>query len=340
MIRWGIIGCGDVTEKKSGPGFQKANGSTLVAVMRRSGEKARDYAERHGVPKWYDDADALINDPDVDAVSIATPPGTHLYYALKVCAAGKPAYVEKPLARNMTEAAHMVDAFEQAGVKLFAAYYRRALPRFVKTKELIEGGAIGTLTGVAYRYVSGADARIDPERLPWRLDAKESGGGLFMDLGCHTLDVIDFIAGPLSDVAGTAANATRRIDVENSVAMSFAVGGGIPGTAQWNFATIGSEDLIEFHGSRGRIALSTFGDEPVRLITEKGTETFELPNPVHVQQPLIQSIVDELLGRGICPSTGSSALRTAVVMDQVLAGYYGGRDDAFWERPETWSRRA
>src|SRR5277367_2165196 len=97
-IRWGILGCGDVTEIKSGPGFQKATGSKLVAVMRRNGKLAEDYARRHGVARWYDDVDALIHDPEVDAVYIATPPGVHLEMALKVAAADKPAYVEKPMA--------------------------------------------------------------------------------------------------------------------------------------------------------------------------------------------------------------------------------------------------
>ena len=109
-IRWGIIGCGDVCEVKSGPGFQKAANSALVAVMRRDGGKAADYAKRHGVPRWYDDAEALIGDPEVDAVYVATPPGSHLEYALRVAAAGKPCYVEKPMARTHAECRRMIGA--------------------------------------------------------------------------------------------------------------------------------------------------------------------------------------------------------------------------------------
>src|SRR3954454_8380540 len=143
QIGWGIIGCGDVTEVKSGPAFNQIENSRLVAVMRRDGEKARDYAARHGVPFWSGDADEVIHHPEVNAVYVATPPGSHLEYALKVCAAGKPAYVEKPMARNASECAAMVEAFEHAGLPLFVAYYRRALPRFLKVKELIESGRIG-----------------------------------------------------------------------------------------------------------------------------------------------------------------------------------------------------
>jgi predicted dehydrogenase len=89
-VRWGIIGVGNVTEAKSGPGFQQAERSELVAVMRRNGDLAADYARRHDVPRWYDDADELINDPEVDAVYVATPPDSHREYVVRVAQAGKP----------------------------------------------------------------------------------------------------------------------------------------------------------------------------------------------------------------------------------------------------------
>src|SRR5580704_17465581 len=149
-IRWGIIGCGDVTEVKSGPAFQKAAGSELVAVMRRDGAKARDYALRHSVPNWYTDADALIHDPQVNAVYVATPPGWHEHYAMKVLAAGKPCYMEKPMARNASEARRMTDAFLTKGVPLFVAYYRRALPRFLKVKQILASGVLGNLKNAFY----------------------------------------------------------------------------------------------------------------------------------------------------------------------------------------------
>jgi 1,5-anhydro-D-fructose reductase (1,5-anhydro-D-mannitol-forming) len=339
MIRWGIIGCGNVTEVKSGPALQKAASSSLVAVMRRNGERARDYAQRHGVPRWYDDADLLIHDPGVDVVYIATTPGSHLEYALKVCAAGKPAYVEKPMARNHAECRQMIAAFQQAGLPLFVAYYRRGLPRFLKVRELIEAGRIGRVTAVSCRYSSPSHQRTDPQNLPWRFVAEQSGGGLFLDLGSHTLDILDFILGPLEDVAGTAVNLAGVYEVEDGVAMQFRTAQGALGTGTWNFASAVREDIIEITGTDGRISLSTFGNEPVRLIVGEGSEEFDLPNPPHIQQPLIQSIVDELHGNGKCPSTGESAARTSAVMDAVLSGYYGGREDAFWQRPETWPGR-
>jgi 1,5-anhydro-D-fructose reductase (1,5-anhydro-D-mannitol-forming) len=200
-IRWGILGCGDVTEVKSGPALAQAEGSTLVAVMRRTPHLAEDYARRHGVPRWYASASELIHDPEVDAVYVATPPGAHEELALAVAAAGKPAYVEKPMARSHAECARMVDAFAAAGLPLFVAYYRRALPRFEQVRALLAEGRIGRPTSLVYRYVH---TRRRPPG-DWRLDPAVAGGGLFLDLGSHALDLFDWLLGPLGEVAGSAA---------------------------------------------------------------------------------------------------------------------------------------
>lgn len=339
VIRWGIIGCGDVTEVKSGPGFQQAQGSQLVAVMRRNGALAADYARRHGVPRWYDDARALVNDAEVDAVYVATPPGAHLDGARLAAAAGKPAYVEKPMARHAPECTAMIAAFAAARQKLFVAYYRRALPRFLKIKELLESGALGTLTGVGYRMSTPARVVSEPAKLPWRLDAGHAGGGLLLDVGSHTLDLLDFFCGPLGEVHGAAARLAGPGDVEDAVTMTFRTKDGVPGCAAWNFASHAKDELLELSGTAGRVSLSVFGNEPVRFESARGVEFFDLPNPTHIQQPMIQTVVDDLLGRGTCASTGESAQRTSVVMDRVLEAFYGGRDDAFWMRPHSWPGR-
>ena len=333
VVRWGIVGCGDVTEVKSGPGFQNADGSQLVAVMRRQATLAADYARRHGVPRWYDDAEALIRDPEVDAVYVATPPETHAHFALAVASAGKPAYVEKPMARHTPECDRMLAAFAQGGQKFFVAYYRRCLPRFVLLQELLAAGKLGRVTGVRYHWAAPAHRETGEA---WRLDAAQAGGGLFLDLGSHVLDLLDFLLGPLTDVAGTAAHLASSHPVEDNVAMSFRTESGALGTAHWNFASAIRDDMLEFRGTEGCLSLSVFGSEPVRLQTIAGAQLFDRPHPPHVQQPLIQTVVDDLLGRAASPSTGESARRTSQVMDRVLADYYGGRADEFWRRPETW----
>ena len=199
-IRWGILGCGDVTEVKSGPAFQKIEGSELAAVMRRDAEKARDYAQRHGVPKWYDDAERLIHDPDVDAVYVATPPSSHAEYVLKVAEAGKPVYVEKPMALHYQDCQRMIEVCHQAGIPLFVAYYRRRLPSFLKVKELIEAGNIGKVRVVTIAlYTPPEENECDPQNLHWHVLPEISGGGRFVDMGCHQLDFLDDVFGPISE---------------------------------------------------------------------------------------------------------------------------------------------
>jgi 1,5-anhydro-D-fructose reductase (1,5-anhydro-D-mannitol-forming) len=345
-IRWGILGCGDVCEVKSGPGFQQIEGSALTMVMRRTPMMAEEYATRHGVPNWTGHPDDLIEDPDVDAVYIATPPGSHMEYALKVCAAGKPCYVEKPMARSGAECDRMVKAFAEAGVPLFVAYYRRGLPRFLKAKELIDAGALGAIRTVNYRMQKAASPDHD---LGWRVQAEHAGGGLFLDLGSHTLDILDYLLGPLLNAAGEAHHAGSPYDVEDAVALRFTTEHGVQGTASWNFTGIDQKDLVPWAfdgvehadlititGEQGELLLSTFGNEPVRFKTNDREETFDLPNPKTIHQPLIQTIVDSLNGNGTCPSTGETAARTSHIMDAALQGYYGGRADDFWTRPDTW----
>jgi len=336
VIRWGIIGCGDVTEVKSGPGFKHAERSQLVAVMRRNGALAADYARRHGVARWYDDARALVNDPEVDAVYIASWPGAHVEGALLAAAAGKPAYVEKPMARNTTECDTIVRAFAEARQKLFVAYYRRALPRFLRIQELLQGGTLGALTSVRYRMSTPGHETTDAGTLPWRLSVENSGGGLLLDVGSHTLDLIDFFGGPMRDIHSNVARLASAAEVEDAVSITFRTAGGVPGAASWNFASQAREDQLELSGTLGRVSLAVFSNEPARLETARGVELLDLPNPVHIQQPMIQTVVDDLLGRGTCSSTGESGRRTSVVMDEILSAYYGGRQDAFWTRPQTW----
>jgi predicted dehydrogenase len=339
-IRWGILGCGDVCERKSGPAFQKATGSALVAVMRRNRALAEDFARRHGVPRFYDDASALVNDPEVDAVYVASPPGMHLEHALLSCRAGKPAYVEKPMARSHAECQAMLRAFEEAKLPLFVAYYRRGLERFRVVRDIVGSGQIGTVAGVAYRYGAPEHRGIDPARLPWRVVAEHSGGGIFVDMGSHVLDLLDFFLGPLVQVSGTAANLASPYDVEDTVAMSFSTtSGAVPGTAHFSFASDAKADRIEIVGTDGHVAVPTFAEAPVEVARGGKLERLEIPHPVHIQQPLVQAVVDGLQGKGTVDSTGVSAARTSAVMDRVLSGYYGARDGAFWESPERWPGR-
>ena len=322
-VRWGIIGVGDVCEVKSAPCLNKIENSKLVAVMRRDGEKAKDYAQRHGVPTWYDDADLLINDPEINAIYIATPPGSHAMFTRKAAKVGKPVYVEKPMARTYTECLAMIEACQGADVPLFTAYYRRQLPNFLKIQSLLNEKTIGDI-----RYVSIVlNKTIKPDILGangslsnWRTTPEISGGGYFFDLASHQLDILDFLFGPIEQAHGFASNQAQIYPAEDIVAGTFHFTNGIIGQGNWCFTTskISDKEVTTIVGSKGQISFPFFGDHSVTIEVEgkeKEVLTFEIPT--HIQQPLIQTIVDQLLGKGQCPSTGQTAARTNKVMDMI-----------------------
>jgi len=322
-VRWGVLGVGDVCEVKSAPAMHLVNGSRLVAVMRRNAEQAKDYAHRHNVPRWYSDADALLNDPDVNAIYIATPPDAHKELTLKAFAAGKPVYVEKPMARTYRECQEMIAASEAARLPLNVAYYRRTLPHFLKIRELIESGAIGDV-----RYVR---IELNQEALPgvvrnldnnWRVDPEIAGGGYFYDLASHQLDFLDFALGPIKAATGQAANQAGNYAAEDIVTASLEFESGVLGSGAWCFSTgrVSVKDETTIVGDKGQIQYETFAFDAGTFTLESdkaGKEVFEFDLPDHIQQFLIQAIVDDLLGKGSSPSTGVSAARTNRIMEEI-----------------------
>ncbi|MES2178552.1 MAG: Gfo/Idh/MocA family oxidoreductase [Gemmatimonadota bacterium] len=319
-IRWGIIGCGDVTEVKSGPALQKADHSALAAVMRRNGDLARDYAERHGVPRWYSDAQALIDDDGVDAIYVATPPSSHQEYVLRAAAAGKPVYVEKPMAMSFAQCRAMIDGCRDVGVPLFVAYYRRALERFVAIRKLVRDGTIGDIryVNVMLHQPLAAD-EANAATLPWRVVPEIAGGGRFVDLASHMLDFLDYTLGPIREACGFAGNQARQYPAEDIVSGSFVFESGVQGTGTWCFSAFDKFDRTDIVGTKGKVTYSTFDYTPVVVTTDTGTRQLAFHAPMHIQQDFIQTIVNELNGVGECPGTGESAARTSWVMDQLLS---------------------
>ena len=323
-IRWGIIGCGNVTEVKSGPPLQLTPHSSLMAVMRRNSALAMDYAQRHHVPKWYSNADELIYDPDVNAVYIATPPDTHLEYAVKAMLAGKPVYVEKPMCRTYSECLEMLKVSEETGIPVFVAYYRRALPGFLKVKELVESGAVGSVRLVNVRFYRPMKNDLVGSDLPWRLLPEISGGGLLFDLASHTLDFLDYVFGPIGKIKANAFNQADCYVAEDIVLANWKHEFGVAGTGSWCFTTSDNNivDEVEIIGERGRIIFSTFEFSPVVLDNINGHQEFPFEKPLHVQSYLMANIVASLRGEGESPSTGKTAARTNLVLDKMVKKYY------------------
>lgn len=321
-IHWGIIGAGDVCEKKSGPAFYKIENSALSAIMRRDEAKAKDFARRHAVPKYYIDAKELINDPGIDAIYVATPPHLHKEYAIMAMEAGKPVYVEKPMAMDYAECEMMNKVSEQTNQKLFVAFYRRALPYFIKVKSLIDEQYIGKiLTVTVTHHVEAKESDLNRENHTWRVDKKIAGEGYFYDLAPHTLDILDFLLGEIESARGYSRNMGGYYDAKDTISAIFKFKSGVLGTGQWCFVASGHsvQDTIEIKGTKGIITFGTFDFSPIEIESDEKTGSYNFFRPEHIQQPLIQTIVDELRGVGQCPSTGISGARTSRVMDMILA---------------------
>ncbi|KAA6439272.1 Gfo/Idh/MocA family oxidoreductase [Dyadobacter flavalbus] len=321
QIRWGILGCGNVTEVKSGPAFSKVANSSLAAVMRRDAEKAAGYAQRHHVPKWYASADELINDPEVNAIYIATPPDAHEELAIKAIRAGKPVYIEKPMARNAAECERIIKAGKEAGIPVFVAYYRRALDYFLKVKELVDSKVIGDVRFVSiclqwqpYEEEVGENAR--PR---WRVVPEISGGGHFHDLASHQFDFLEFVFGPVKTAQGISRNQAGLYEADDIVVASFEFESGVLGNGSWCFTIDQAQrqDEAQITGSKGKITFSFFEKFDIIVENEVGTNVIHIPYPEHVQQPLIDLIVKELRGEGKSPSNGETGIRASRIMDEI-----------------------
>ena len=320
LIRWGMIGTGDVTEKKSAPSFNKIPGSRLVTVGNRTPGKAEDYARRHGIPTWHREPFDVIRDPEVDIVYIATPPGPHKEYALECIKAGKPVYIEKPMARTFAECQVINQMAGREGIPVYVAYYRRLLEYFNTVKKIVDEGRLGKVLQInMQQYFPAQKEDHDRSNLPWRVVPEISGGGYFHDIGCHALDILFYIFGDPVQVKGITMNKSGLYKADDTTGALLTLPGNLPVTGSWSFVTPEplQKDLVEVTGDKGRIAFSIFSFDPIRLFTGEGEESFATTQPEHIQMPLIQSIVNELNGTGTCPSTGKTAAITSLVMDRI-----------------------
>jgi len=294
MIKWGIIGCGDVTEIKSGPAFSKIPGSTLIAVMRRNAKKAADYALRHGVDRWYADANELMNDPSINAVYIATPPAFHLPYALSALKRGLNVYVEKPVTLNSSEARQMADAVVQGDAKLTVAHYRRRLPLFLKIKLLIDSGIAGEIRTVQIRlWQSRSAGLVAKTKDNWRLKPELSGGGYFHDLAPHQLDLMLFYFGTPVSYSGYSMNQSGQSGADDHVSGELLFDNNIVVSGSWcfNVAEHLQTDTCEIIGSEGAIVFSFFSNY-VTVKDKYGSETETFVHPLHIEQPMITDVVN------------------------------------------------
>lgn len=313
-----MIGCGKVTELKSGPAYQKTEGFNLAAVMRRDTAKAEDYAKRHNIPKVYTCADALINDPSINAVYIATPPDSHEYYALKVAEAGKICCIEKPMATSYNACLKINKAFKSKKLPLFVAYYRRSLPRFTKIKSWIDEGKIGNIRHISWHLSKPPSAIDQSKTYNWRTDAQIAPAGYFDDLASHGLDLFSFLLGDISEAHGIAVNQQGLYSAMDAVTGHWLHPSKVTGSGSWNFGSEKREDKVHIYGDQGQIMFSVLDDNPIVIERDGNTESFVIEHPENIQLYHVQNMKNHLLKISTHPSTGDTATHTAWVMDQIL----------------------
>lgn len=316
-INWGIIGCGNVTEKKSGPAFKKIADSDLIAVMRRDADKAADYAQRHQVSKWYNDAGKLMDEAGVNAIYIATPPSSHLEYALAALKKGLNVYVEKPVTRNAAEARTMAEAVKQGSSKLTVAHYRRAVPMFLAIKALIDKQKIGEIRTVQIRmWQSRKPALIAEVETNWRLQPELSGGGYFHDLAPHQLDLMLFYFGEPEKYHGFSLNQSNSTPADDHVCGQILFKNNVVVNGSWcfNVAESLTTDTCEIIGTKGKITFPFFGNY-VSWKTDTEEETITFQHPQHIQQPMIEKIVTYFKNEGPNPCTIEEAIVLMDIMD-------------------------
>lgn len=315
-IRWGILGCGDVCEVKSGPAFNKVRDSKLVAVMRRDIARAKDFASRHQVPRYYNDANDLIHDPEVNAIYIATPPAFHEAYAIQAMQAGKPVYIEKPVALNSQSCERMLAASRKLAVKASVAHYRRGLPVFKKIRSLIDGGAIGDPSLIIAKTLQGPSEKMKAEDY-WRTNPEISGGGLFFDLAPHQLDIFYWLFGQPSDVRGFSTNQKSPYPAPDLTTLDAVFDQRVHLHAVWVFNLDRSSDdeTCEIHGEKGKISFSFFRKSDIDITTSAGTKKITLDYPDNIQHPMIDEVVRFFRNEGPNPCSLEDALVTMRMMD-------------------------
>ena len=323
ILSWGIIGCGDVTEVKSGPAFNKVSHSKLIAVMRRDAAKAADYARRHGVSTWYSNAADLINDPAIDAVYVATPPKFHEEYAIQALKAGKYVYVEKPVTTDIASCKRMIDCVKDTKGKLVVAHYRRALPMFLTIKKMIEENKIGKIKLIQLNMLQPHQSPIiaNTEK-NWRVDPSIAGGGLFFDLAPHQLDIITFIFGKYINCSGTAVNKAKLYEAEDTVVGYIKLPNDVLFTGNWCFTVPDTmnQDECKIIGEKGALTFPFFGNK-VEVITDEGKQTLSFEHPTHIQQPMIGKVVQYFLGNESNPCSLEEAIVSLEIMEKFSKNY-------------------
>ena len=321
MLKFGMIGCGSAAEIRGGLGIRLSGVAELAAVADNDRGRAEAYANSFGIDRWYGEGQDLIDDPEVEAVYIATPNKFHHPLTLAAAHAGKPVLCEKPFGTSVEENLEMIEACQKAGVLLSVSYYRRFYPSVQRAKRLIDEGAIGqvTLAGIHATHFLGEHHRPDLAPRHWLIEKDMAGAGVFQRAGSHRIDVLVYLLGAVRTVHADIDRMGEGYDVDDASVALLRFESGAQGFIAMHHTITGSEtDWIEICGTKGRILLDPLDQCRVAVETSEGRKVFDDLVPESSTLSVIDDFVRavETGSRTICPA--EEALKT----NRVIYGGY------------------
>ena len=317
-IRWGLVGCGDIAEKRVAPALQAAAGSKLLACSRKQPARLWEFQQRHGIPKGCPDPTEIFSDPEIDAIYLATPVFLHCLHTIEAAEHGKHVLCEKPMAMDATECQRMVDACHGHGVKLGIAYYRRFYPVVLKIQQLLGAGVLG-------KVILARTTLVEPTSLEpaaWRFVLDQGGGGLLMDMASHRLDLLCMLFGAPLSVSALTDTRALNIPVEDTGSLLIQFAGGVQAAVFASHCVHAPIDEFEIYGTRASLRVSPLNGSELRLFGNPN-ETFHLPKADNVHLPLIEDFNQAIRENREPSASGEEGMKTSVLLE---AAYYAARE--------------
>jgi predicted dehydrogenase len=317
VVGWGLVGCGDIAAKRVAAALAQADGSTLVTVARARAALAAEFAERHGARRWQADWRDVLEDPEVDAVYLATPAHLHAEQATAAAEAGKHVLCEKPMALDAAGCERMIAAARAHGVRLGVAYYRHHYPVVARLRELLASGEIGEPVLAQVQAFEPFDPGPDHPRA-WLMRRSESGGGPMADFGCHRIEVLLDLLGPVAEVHGFPDNVRyKEREVEDTCVAHLRFREGAVAVLAVTHAALESRDTLEILGTRGSAQVSVLNQGALRVLTGGGTREEQHPPHPNLHQPLVEDFVAAVREDREPAVTGEVGLEVARVMARI-----------------------
>ncbi|HEX8072333.1 MAG TPA: Gfo/Idh/MocA family oxidoreductase [Pyrinomonadaceae bacterium] len=316
-VRWGLIGCGDIARRRVAPALRDAADCELLAVSRARAAEAEPFAREFGARRWCADWRELLADAEVEAVYIATPVHLHAPQTIAAAEAGKHVLCEKPMALSVAECDRMLAACAANGVQLGVAYYRHFYPAVARLRQLLRAGAIGR---PVFAHVQ-AFERFDPEPTHprrWLVERRRAGGGPMFDFGCHRIEVLLDLLGPVREVRGLTANVLFAREVEDTAAAALKFDGGAQAVIAVTHAAGGPRDTLDIYGSAGALHVAALNEGTIRIADAEGERVETHPPHANLHQPLIEDFAQALL-TGRAPQVDG---RIGRAVAEVLEAFY------------------